>query len=66
MPGDIRDTEFGPYPYYYEDRFEHHPDKDSINPGCAEEWKKEKSNEQVRRVIQNMRQKYMDTDLNLI
>ena len=65
MPGDIRSEEFGPYPYHYEPRFDHHPHQDSMNLGTAEEWKKNKSNEQVRVVLHNMRQKFIDGDLNL-
>lgn len=66
MPGDIRCEEFGPFPYHYENRFDHHPAADSINLGTAEEWEKNKSSDQVARVIQNMRQKYLDTDLDII
>ena len=66
MPGDLRSEEFGPYPYYYESRYDHHPSADSQNLGIAEEWDKNKSNDQVHRIFQNMRQKYLDTDLNLI
>ena len=66
MPGDLRSEEFGPYPYHYEGRFNHHPESDSNNQGCADQWKKEDTNEQVSRIFQNMRKKYLDTDLNLI
>lgn len=65
MPGDIRSEEFGPFPYHYESLFNHHPDQGSGNEGCAEEWKKDKSNEQVRRVLENMREQYKQTDLNI-
>ena len=66
MPGDLRSVEFGPYPYYYESRYDHHPHEDSMNEGTAEEWKENSSNEQVRRVMQNLRQKFTESDLNII
>jgi len=66
MPGDIRSEEFGPYPYYYENRYDHHPDKDSTNLGCEEGWEKEKSNEQLSRVLKNMRKNYIETGPDVI
>lgn len=68
MPGDLRSEEFGPYPYYYESRYDHAPDAESLNKGCEVSWAgdKDNTNDQVGRVFRNMRQKYRDTDLNLI
>jgi hypothetical protein len=65
MPGDLRCEEFGPYPYRYEGRYDHHPDAESQNVGLVEEFKKENMNDQVQRVFRNLRQKYIDSDLNL-
>ena len=65
MPGDIRSEEFGMFPYYYETRTDHHPAVGSGNDGVAEEWAKEKTNEQVRRVLDHMREQYKLTDLNM-
>jgi len=62
MPGDIRSEEFGPYPYYYEDRYTDSPERDTKVIGRIEQWREDKGNEQLRRVFVKIRDNYINPD----